>query len=48
MEKRVYIQTWGCQMNEYDSDKMFDVLANEAGYKRASQPEEADLILLNT
>ena len=48
MEKRVYIQTWGCQMNEYDSDKMFDVLANEAGYTRASQPEEADLILLNT
>jgi tRNA-2-methylthio-N6-dimethylallyladenosine synthase len=48
MEKRVYIQTWGCQMNEYDSDKMFDVLANEAGYTRATQPEEADLILLNT
>ncbi len=48
MEKRVYIQTWGCQMNEYDSDKMFDVLANEGGYTRATQPEEADLILLNT
>lgn len=48
MEKRVYIQTWGCQMNEYDSDKMFDVLASEAGYTRAAQPEEADLILLNT
>jgi len=48
MEKRVYIQTWGCQMNEYDSDKMFDVLANEAGYARAAQPDEADLILLNT
>ncbi len=48
MEKRVYIQTWGCQMNEYDSDKMFDVLANGAGYARAAKPEEADLILLNT
>ena len=48
MEKRVYIQTWGCQMNEYDSDKMFDVLAKEAGYARAARPGEADLILLNT
>ncbi len=48
MEKRVYIQTWGCQMNEYDSDKMFDVLAKETGYARAARPDEADLILLNT
>ncbi|MGA7964745.1 MAG: tRNA (N6-isopentenyl adenosine(37)-C2)-methylthiotransferase MiaB [Gammaproteobacteria bacterium] len=48
MGKRVFIQTWGCQMNEYDSDKMFDVLASEAGYGRAASAEEADLILLNT
>ncbi len=48
MGKRVYIQTWGCQMNTYDSDKMFDVLASEAGYTRAASAEEADLILLNT
>lgn len=48
MGKRVFIQTWGCQMNEYDSDKMFDVLASEAGYRRAANAEEADLILLNT
>ena len=48
MGKRVYIQTWGCQMNEYDSGKMLDVLAAEADYEAARTPEEADLILLNT
>ncbi|MGH8271049.1 MAG: tRNA (N6-isopentenyl adenosine(37)-C2)-methylthiotransferase MiaB [Gammaproteobacteria bacterium] len=48
MSKRVYVQTWGCQMNEYDSGKMLDVLAAEADYEAASTPEEADLILLNT
>jgi tRNA-2-methylthio-N6-dimethylallyladenosine synthase len=48
MTKKVYIQTWGCQMNEYDSAKMLDVLASEAGYERTATAEEADLILLNT
>ncbi len=48
MNKRVYIQTWGCQMNEYDSAKMLDVLAAEADYVPVATPEEADLILLNT
>ncbi|HEX5313848.1 MAG TPA: radical SAM protein, partial [Gammaproteobacteria bacterium] len=48
MTKRVYIQTWGCQMNEYDSAKMRDVLAVEADYEPAASPGEADLILLNT
>ncbi|MGH8426503.1 MAG: tRNA (N6-isopentenyl adenosine(37)-C2)-methylthiotransferase MiaB [Gammaproteobacteria bacterium] len=48
MTKRVYVQTWGCQMNEYDSSKMLDVLAVQAGYEAVPTPEEADLILLNT
>ncbi len=48
MTKRVYVQTWGCQMNEYDSGKMLDVLSSRADYERATCPEEADLILLNT
>jgi len=48
MGKRVYVQTWGCQMNEYDSGKMLDVLAAEAGYDKAESAEEADVILLNT
>ncbi|MGH8274432.1 MAG: tRNA (N6-isopentenyl adenosine(37)-C2)-methylthiotransferase MiaB [Gammaproteobacteria bacterium] len=48
MSKRVYIQTWGCQMNEYDSAKMRDVLAAGADYVPVAAPEEADLILLNT
>ncbi|MDN5865227.1 MAG: tRNA (N6-isopentenyl adenosine(37)-C2)-methylthiotransferase MiaB [Gammaproteobacteria bacterium] len=48
MSKRVYVQTWGCQMNEYDSAKMVDVLATEADYRPVNTPGEADLILLNT
>jgi tRNA-2-methylthio-N6-dimethylallyladenosine synthase len=46
--KRVYIKTFGCQMNEYDSDKMADVLAAAEGYEPTQDPEEADLILFNT
>ena len=46
--KRVFIRTFGCQMNEYDSDKMADVLHAAEGYQRAQSPEEADLILFNT
>src|SRR5262249_35135446 len=40
--------TFGCQMNEYDSDKMADVLAEAEGFEKAATPEEADLILFNT
>ena len=47
MQKRVFIRTFGCQMNEYDSAKMKDLLET-AGYARADTPEEADLIILNT
>ncbi|PPE69029.1 tRNA (N6-isopentenyl adenosine(37)-C2)-methylthiotransferase MiaB [Caldimonas thermodepolymerans] len=48
MSKKVYIKTFGCQMNEYDSDKMADVLAAAQGYEPTQDPEEADLILFNT
>jgi len=43
----VYIKSFGCQMNVYDSARMADVLASE-GYQEAAGPEEADLVLLNT
>jgi tRNA-2-methylthio-N6-dimethylallyladenosine synthase len=46
--KKVFIRTFGCQMNEYDSDKMADVLAVAEGFERTSDPAEADLILFNT
>jgi len=46
--KKVYIKTFGCQMNEYDSDKMADVLHAAQGYEPTQDPEEADLILFNT
>lgn len=46
--KKVFIRTFGCQMNEYDSDKMADVLEAENGYTKTDKVEEADLILLNT
>ncbi|GIZ52986.1 tRNA (N6-isopentenyl adenosine(37)-C2)-methylthiotransferase MiaB [Noviherbaspirillum aridicola] len=48
MQKKVFIKTFGCQMNEYDSDKMADVLNAAEGLTRAETPEEADVILLNT
>ena len=46
--KKVFIRTFGCQMNEYDSDKMLDVLAAADGYEKTADPAEADLILFNT
>jgi tRNA-2-methylthio-N6-dimethylallyladenosine synthase len=46
--KKVFIKTFGCQMNEYDSDKMADVLAAAEGYEPTSDVEQADLILFNT
>ncbi len=48
MARKVYIKTHGCQMNEYDSAKMADVLAKSRGFERVDSPEEADVILLNT
>ncbi|MBL8533007.1 MAG: tRNA (N6-isopentenyl adenosine(37)-C2)-methylthiotransferase MiaB [Betaproteobacteria bacterium] len=48
MTQKVYIKTFGCQMNEYDSDKMFDVLRANGGFEKTEDPSEADLILFNT
>jgi tRNA-2-methylthio-N6-dimethylallyladenosine synthase len=45
---KVYIKTFGCQMNEYDSSRMADVLKASHGYELTSDPEAADLLLLNT
>jgi tRNA-2-methylthio-N6-dimethylallyladenosine synthase len=47
-QKKVFIKTFGCQMNEYDSDKMQDVLAATDGMIKTDTPEDADVILLNT
>ena len=48
MSKKVFIKTFGCQMNEYDSDKMTDVLHAADGYEATLNMDEADLILFNT
>ncbi|MFA5940776.1 MAG: tRNA (N6-isopentenyl adenosine(37)-C2)-methylthiotransferase MiaB [Sinimarinibacterium sp.] len=48
MSKKLYLISYGCQMNEYDSAKMADVLAASHGYERTENPDEADLLLLNT
>ena len=45
--KQLYIKTWGCQMNVYDSDRMADLLA-PLGYGPAAGPENADMVILNT
>jgi tRNA-2-methylthio-N6-dimethylallyladenosine synthase len=47
MAKKLYIRTFGCQMNEYDSDKMADVLA-ERGVEKTDDPNQADILLFNT
>ncbi|NBS47358.1 MAG: tRNA (N6-isopentenyl adenosine(37)-C2)-methylthiotransferase MiaB [Betaproteobacteria bacterium] len=46
--RKVFIKTFGCQMNEYDSDKMVDVLHAAEGYEPTDNVDEADLILFNT
>jgi len=46
--KKVYIKTFGCQMNEYDSDKMADVLGAAQGFEKTDNVDEADLVLFNT
>ena len=48
MGTKLYIKTYGCQMNEYDSDKTVDILKERKGVEVTSHPEEADIILLNT
>ena len=48
LARKVFVKTFGCQMNEYDSDKMVDVLRAAQGYEPTNDPEQADLILFNT
>ncbi len=48
MSKKLHIKTWGCQMNEYDSSKMADLLDATHGYTLTEEAEDADVILLNT
>lgn len=45
---KLFVKTHGCQMNEYDSDRMADLLRDSHGYRLAQTEEDADLILLNT
>jgi len=45
---KLYLRTFGCQMNEYDSDKIADVLRAQNGMERVERPEDADLIVFNT
>lgn len=46
--KKVYIKTFGCQMNEYDTDKIHDVLREQSGYVKTDDINDADVVLLNT
>jgi tRNA-2-methylthio-N6-dimethylallyladenosine synthase len=48
MARKLYIRTFGCQMNEYDSDKMADVLREAEGLELTERPDQADVILFNT
>jgi tRNA-2-methylthio-N6-dimethylallyladenosine synthase len=48
MSGKLYVKTFGCQMNEYDSSKMLDVLRESHGFEATTEPEEADVLLLNT
>ncbi len=46
--KKLYIETQGCQMNEYDSHRMADLLGDSHGYVLTDNPNEADILLMNT
>ncbi|HQR60661.1 MAG TPA: tRNA (N6-isopentenyl adenosine(37)-C2)-methylthiotransferase MiaB, partial [Methylophilaceae bacterium] len=46
--KKVFIKTFGCQMNEYDSSRMADLMQAADGMTQTDNPEEADVILFNT
>ena len=48
MTKKLFIKTHGCQMNEYDSAKMFDLLEEKENFELAESEEQADLLILNT
>ncbi|MCK5360584.1 MAG: tRNA (N6-isopentenyl adenosine(37)-C2)-methylthiotransferase MiaB, partial [Gammaproteobacteria bacterium] len=46
--QKLFIKTFGCQMNEYDSNRMADLLARSHGMSVTTDPEQADVLLLNT
>ncbi|ABM02389.1 tRNA-i(6)A37 thiotransferase enzyme MiaB [Psychromonas ingrahamii 37] len=48
MSMKLHVKTWGCQMNEYDSSKMADLLNSTNGYISVEHAEDADVVLLNT
>ena len=48
MSKKVFVKSFGCQMNEYDSEKIKDILESKQNLSQTSSPENADLIVLNT
>ena len=48
MTRKLYIKTFGCQMNEYDSARMADVLGEQGPLERTDDPGQADIILFNT
>ena len=48
MSRKLYIKTFGCQMNEYDSARTADLLAASHGLQRTDVPEDADVLLINT
>ena len=48
MTKKLYIKTYGCQMNEYDSGKIIDVLQSKEKIELIDKPADADIVILNT
>lgn len=48
LNRKLFIKTFGCQMNEYDSSRMVDLLHVSHGYERTDDPSEADMVLVNT
>ena len=48
MSKKVFVKSFGCQMNEYDSEKIEDILGSKKNLSQTDTPDDADLIVLNT
>ncbi|EKD46107.1 MAG: (dimethylallyl)adenosine tRNA methylthiotransferase, partial [uncultured bacterium] len=48
MKKKIFVQSYGCQMNEYDSAKIIDIMSHSCDFDSTDKAEEADLIVLNT
>jgi tRNA-2-methylthio-N6-dimethylallyladenosine synthase len=47
MPKKIFIKTFGCQMNEYDSDQIANLMNQHKGYQKTEDMEDADLVVLN-